>query len=135
MVGFDLWVENYAGMENPGKEFVRKELDRVGFRGSVEFVDGDSRQTVPRYFAEHPDLFFDLITVDGDHSTEGARRDLLHVIPRLKVGGALVFDDICSQYHPELGPLWRAVTADAQKFSSYSFTDAGFGIGFAIKKQ
>lgn len=80
IVGFDMWVDYYAGMENPGPARVREELQRVGYAGSLEFVDGDSKETVPAYFAAHPSEYFDLITVDGDHSTDGARRDLQNVI-------------------------------------------------------
>lgn len=52
IVGFDMWVGDYAGMENPGPAHVRDELKRVGYAGSLEFVDGDSRtpflRTSPR---------------------------------------------------------------------------------------
>jgi Methyltransferase domain len=132
---FDMWIENYAGMENPGKELVRSELAKVGHRGKIEFHDGDSAVTVPRFIRENPKVYFDLITVDGDHTLHGARRDLLNVIPRLKIGGIVVFDDISSQYHTELGALWREISGDEQRFSTYSFDEAGFGIGFAIRKQ
>jgi hypothetical protein len=135
IAAFDMWVENYAGMQNPGKDFVRQQLTDIGFRGSVEFIDGDSATTIPKYFAAHPDAFFDVITIDGDHTYEGARRDIQNVLPRLKTGGVLVFDDISSHYHPELNGLWREITADELKFSTFSFVDSGFGIGFAVKKQ
>ena len=93
IVGFDRWIPNYVGMENPGPEFVQKELECVGYQEKVEFITGDSKKTVPAYFRQHPDAYFDVITVDGDHSAHGARVDLRHVIPRLKIGGFLVFDD------------------------------------------
>lgn len=135
IVGFDLWVENYAGMENPGPRLVRDELARLGFAGKLDFVDGDSRETVPRYFEQHPGEFFDIITVDGDHSTDGARRDLQNVMPRLKIGGALVFDDISNQSHPSLLSVWKETVERDNRFLSYSFTEAGFGVGFAIRKS
>jgi len=50
---------------------------------------------------------FDLITVDGDHSEEGAFDDLLNVIPHLNVGGILVFDDIAHPTHPYLLGVWK----------------------------
>ena len=34
---FDMWIENYAGMDNPGPDFVREELAKVGHRGKAEF--------------------------------------------------------------------------------------------------
>jgi predicted O-methyltransferase YrrM len=132
---FDMWVPGYAGMENPGKDFVRSELQRTGYRGSAQFFDGDSSLTVPHFVEAWPDIYFDLITVDGDHSVDGARRDLLNVIPRLSIGGIVVFDDTASQYHPELGTVWRAIVGDPLRFSTFAFNETGFGISFAIRKQ
>lgn len=134
VVGFDMWIENYAGLDNPGKKHVLKELKKVGYDGDVTFIDGDSKSTVPRYFRENPDMYFDLITVDGDHSLGGAKCDLENVMPRLKVGGVLVFDDICSQEHPYLGKLWKKSVEDNPRYMSYSFSEVGLGVGFAIRK-
>jgi predicted O-methyltransferase YrrM len=134
IVGFDLWMPNYVGIENPGPEFVLRELERVGYQGPVELVSGNSRETVPRYFQEHPAAFFDLITVDGDHSASGARMDVLNVIPRLKVGGFLVFDDICNPYHPRLSRVWERQVHRSKRFMTATFEELGYGVGFAIKK-
>jgi predicted O-methyltransferase YrrM len=134
LVGFDLWIEGYAGMPNPGPDFVRDELRRVGHAGQLELVAGDSRVTVPEYFGRHPDRFFDLITVDGDHTRAGAAADIENVIPRLKVGGALVFDDIANPSHPELLEVWERLVARSDRFASWSFSELGFGIAFAMKR-
>ena len=134
LVGFDLWIEDYAGMANPGPSFVRDELRRIGHAGQIELVTGDSRVTVPEYFRRHPDRFFDLITVDGDHSASGAAADIENVVPRLKRGGALVFDDIANPAHPELREVWDRLVARRDRFSSWSFSELGFGIAFAIKR-
>ena len=40
--GFDLWVAGYAGVANPGPDFVRGELRAVGHRGSVVLESGDT---------------------------------------------------------------------------------------------
>ena len=81
---------------NPGPNFVKNELDKFDFQGRVNFINGDSKKTVPNFFKENPNLFFDLITIDGDHSLKGALRDIKNVLPRLKIGGAIIFDDISS---------------------------------------
>lgn len=133
-VGFDLWLQDYAGMENPGPDFVRQELARLDHAGQIEFIDGNSRQTVPSYFKRNPDAFFDLATVDGDHSMEGAEADLLNVMPRIKVGGALVFDDISNQDHPELREVWEKTVGANSAYQTYSFDEIGFGVAFAIRK-
>lgn len=131
---FDLWQAGYAGIDNPGPDFVRGELARIGHRGPATFVDGDSHLTVPRFFRDNPSACFDIITVDGDHSERGAAQDLCDVLPRLAIGGAVVFDDIAHPAHPELHSVWRALVADNDRFSAWSFRDAGYGVGFAIRK-
>jgi predicted O-methyltransferase YrrM len=134
LVLLDMWVQNYAGMENPGAEFVRQELNRIGHKGPVRFIDGDSHQTLPSLFRETPDVTFDLITVDGDHSTKGAAQDLCDVLPRLNSGGAIVFDDVCHPLHPELTQVWRDLVTSDPRFSAFTYTDTGYGVGFAIRK-
>jgi predicted O-methyltransferase YrrM len=133
IIACDMFIENYSGMENPGPDFVRHEIQRLGFSGSLEFVIGDSQKVLPRYFDQHPDLFFDLITVDGDHSAKGATADLLNVMPRLKIGGAVVFDDISNQSHPELRQVWRDTVVARPEYSTFTFDEIGFGVGVGIR--
>ena len=134
LVLLDMWVQDYAGMENPGPAFVGQELLRIGHEGSVRFIDGDSHKTLPALFREIPDATFDMITVDGDHETKGAVQDLCHVLPRLNAGGAIVFDDICHPSHPELADVWHKLVVADPRYSSFSYRDGGYGVGFAIRK-
>ena len=131
----DMFVEGYAGMDNPGPALIRSELERLRFTGALEFLIGDSHDVLPRHFRDHPDQFFDLITVDGDHSEAGARADLETVMPRLKVGGALVFDDISNPSHPELARVWREEVESLPSYSTFAFTELGFGVGVAIRHE
>jgi len=133
IVACDMFIENYAGMDNPGPEFVRSELQRFGFSGPLDFVVGDSSVVLQPYLDRHPDLFFDLITVDGDHSAKGAETDLMTVMPRLKIGGALVFDDVSNPSHPELLRIWRDTVVARPEFSTFTFTEIGFGVGVGIR--
>lgn len=135
MVLFDMWLPNYAGMDNPGQDLVLAELAKVGHRGKVTFVDGNSHQTVPAYFEANPEAAFDIITVDGDHTNLGAAQDLSDVMPRLKIGGALVFDDICHPKHPGLADVWRRMVEEDRRFTYYNFSSAGYGVGFAIRRR
>jgi predicted O-methyltransferase YrrM len=135
IVAFDMWMQDYAGMENPGPDHVRRELARMGHRGQVVFVDGDSHQTVPAHFAAHPEAMFDLITVDGDHSLEGALADLRTVVPRLAVGGVLVFDDIAHPQHPYLLDVWLQLMQENPQLGHYAFAESGFGVAFAIRTR
>jgi len=135
IVGFDLWTPDYAGMSNPGPDFVRAEMKKLGYSGRMELISGDSHKTLPRFFFEHRDAFFDLITVDGDHSRKGAERDLRDVLPRLKVGGIIVFDDICLPLHHHLAKVWQRVVASDSRFATWQFAELGYGVAFAIKKD
>ena len=134
IVGFDLWMADYAGMQNPGPTWVSEELARLGHLGHLELVEGDSLATVPRYLSRDRDLFFDLITVDGDHSYLGASLDLKHVLPRLAVGGAVVFDDIVHPKHPWLAKVWDRYVASQARFDAWQFTALGFGVGIGVRK-
>ena len=134
IVGFDLWVQNYAGVENPGPDFVRAEMAKVGHKGTLTLVDGDSKRTVQDYFHDNPNTYFDLVAVDGDHSLQGATVDLRNVIPRIKIGGVLVFDDICSQEHPYLQGVWQRQVVQSGRFACYSFTEVGLGVAFGVKR-
>jgi hypothetical protein len=133
VVGFDRWTPNYAGMPNPGPDFVRGEMQRVGHRGAVELVSGNSHETVPAYLRAHPDAFFDLIVVDGDHSNSGAAEDIACVLPRLKVGGAFLFDDI-SHFKHTLIEVWQHFFVDNPRFSAWEFRDLGYGVGVAVRR-
>ncbi len=129
--GFDLWIAEYADVPNPGPGFVRKELQAVGHHGPVDLISGDSRETVPAYLREHPDLFFDLITVDGDHSLLGAATDLANVLPRLKVGGIVVLDDIATSL--AVRRAWEQLVKRDLRFVTWEYTDDGNGVAAAIR--
>lgn len=133
--GFDMWIEDYAGMPNPGGDFVKKEIASLGHKGHIEMISGDSHVTVPRFLADHPSLELDLVTVDGDHSYEGALADLRTVIPRLAVGGVLVFDDIVHPKHPYLAEVWQRAVAEDGGLTAGEYGELGYGVAFAVRAQ
>jgi predicted O-methyltransferase YrrM len=134
LYGFDMWVADYAGMENPGPEFVEAELRKIGASGKLEFITGDSHETLPEFFSKYPDLELDLVTVDGDHSDEGARQDLLCVLPRIARGGAVVFDDVSHPLHPNLYQVWSNALHDCGlSFVSQAYTTLGYGVAVAVR--
>ncbi len=134
IVGVDMWQEDYGGMANPGPDHVRGELEKVGYEGEVEFVSGNSHEVLPRLFRERPELSFDLITVDGDHTRRGARRDLLDVLPRLRVGGALVLDDTRHPAHPGLHDVWERTVAADRRYATWEFDEVGYGVALAVRR-
>jgi SAM-dependent methyltransferase/predicted O-methyltransferase YrrM len=131
----DMWIENYAGMENPGPDFVLAELAKHGHKGNIEFINGDSHKSLPEYFKTKPDLLFDMITVDGDHTEDGAFDDLHNVIPHLAPGGILIFDDIVHPSHKYLLNVWRKTMQQFPFLAGYEYTEAGYGVAFAIRRK
>lgn len=63
---------------------------RDQFPGRVVLLEGDSRDVLPVVHAE-----FDLVHVDGDHSLEGAKADMLQAARLAHPGTTFVFDDYC----------------------------------------
>lgn len=135
IAAFDMWCADYAGMENPGPEFVRRQMVDIGHTGTLNFIDGNSQETLPAYFVANPGKTFDLITVDGDHTPEGAAQDIEAVLPHLRIGGAIVFDDIAHPAHPELLEVWHKYVTSRPEMSSFEFTELGYGVGFAVRMR
>lgn len=129
--GFDLWVPDYAGGPNPGPEFVREELSRVGHQGTLVLESGDSAETLPAFLSAHPDLFFDVITVDGVKSVPGVASDYANALPRLKIGGIVVTDDL--MLFPILRRIWDRVIGRDERYVNWEFRDAGFGVAAAVR--
>jgi len=131
---FDMWVRNYAGMENPGEDLVASELDKIGHTGKRAFISGNSHETLKAYFAQNPDAYFDIITVDGDHSNQGAAEDIADILPRLKIGGVVVFDDVSNHNVAGLGQVWQRMVGGNPRFSAFTYDDVGYGVGIGIRK-
>lgn len=65
---------------------------------------GDSRDTLPRYLAEHPGLICDGIMVDGGHNYETSKADLRSFLTRARCGSRVAIDDI---EMPSLRKSWK----------------------------
>jgi predicted O-methyltransferase YrrM len=133
--GFDMWMSPYSGAENPGPSFVNGEMERVGFRGTVEWVNGDTAETLPRFVAGNPGAQFDLVTVDGDHSDEGAWRDLQLAAPMVAPGGYLVFDDLTHPGHTLYRVWQRFVWEYAGEFETIENVGDHNGTGVARRRD
>jgi hypothetical protein len=105
VVAIDLWLSPYGGVDNPGPDFVRQEMSRLGHTGELQMLSGESQRVLPRFVAENPRRRFDLITVDGDHTNDGAWSDLSATVELLEPGGWLLFDDLTHPLHT-LMPVW-----------------------------
>lgn len=133
LYAFDMWIKNYTGVENPGPEIVRNELKKVKHKGKIYFFDGNSRKTIPEFKKKNPNIFFDLICVDGDHSYYGATKDLDNVLGMIKIGGFLIFDDTNSFEHPFLKNVWTNVVKKRDDFITCEFNELGLGVSIATR--
>ncbi len=134
LYGFDTWEVNYAGMNNPGVKFVESEMRKIGALGKINLITGNSHETLPAFFSENPDIEFDLVTVDGDHTPEGSKRDLMDVMPHVSQGGCIVFDDINHPLHPHLHKHWISSLQNfGTRFRSLEYTGLGYGVAIAIR--
>lgn len=128
--GVDRWIRDYAGVANPGPEFVQHELEisAHAVETSPHFIAGNSHEVLKSLEAES----FDLITVDGDHTAEGAREDLEDSARLLRPGGMILFDDL---QHPEFAFLKRTWTrfCAEHEFEHAGYLASGLGAAIALK--
>ena len=68
MVLCDNWGPGHGGTNRGNHNYVENRIRNSGYTGELVFLDGDSRERVPRYFSENPSEYFDLMVVDDDHS-------------------------------------------------------------------
>ena len=59
--------------------------------GHVLFVEGDTKQTLPRHDWQGE---LDLVLLDGPHAYPLPQLEFVYLFPRIKLGGWLVIDDI-----------------------------------------
>lgn len=96
VLSFDLGEHQYVPA---AKTFIDRK-----FPGRHELVLGDSRVTVPRYLATHPDSRFDLAFVDGGHDYEVASADLQNC-RGLARGAFVIMDDLLGWTTWGAGPV------------------------------
>jgi predicted O-methyltransferase YrrM len=87
-------VDNDTYSKHTYPETPRRNLASVGVPPSrVDFRNGDSAALIPelaREFAKAVDIYL----VDGDHTYEGALRDITNGLPMLKSGGFILVHDM-----------------------------------------
>lgn len=132
IVACDLWAKGYADTDNPGPEFVTGQLARLGYTRPIQFLNGSSHELIPELLRETHQTF-DLITVDGDHSRDGALADLNDVVGSLRTGGLLAFDDISHPQHPYLHEAWTTAIQHRAELETYTNLRDATGIAAAIR--
>jgi len=121
-----------------GDDFLSEELIRLNMRhlnlpaDKVEFVIGDSKQTVPIY--RENGIKFDFILVDGCHEEETAKLDLDNVTSLISVGGIIIFDDIAPD-GCNLINVWNKWKFEQGDKFFYCENFDGKGFGLAVLKE
>ncbi|AYJ47523.1 class I SAM-dependent methyltransferase [Rhodococcus sp. P1Y] len=89
-------------------------------------IRGDSHVTITEFAKQNPDLRFDVVFVDGDHSPEGARADLADLRPMTTPETVVVMDDIMPWLWYGEGPTtaWQEAV-DAGLIAHRSFFQDG----------
>lgn len=127
----DMWGSDYGGSGRGSHWHIEKMLDLFGYEGRRTFLNGNSRETVPKLVHSHANAF-DLILVDGDHSYAGGMADLENVWPLVKPGGCVVFHDITHPAHPDLMACFDAFVMKTKAPMDVIFE--GYGVGIAWKR-
>jgi predicted O-methyltransferase YrrM len=130
LCGFDPWPQQYGGESNPGADFVRAEIRRIGHSGEINLYQGRSQETVPKFHELFPEVRFDLIGIDGSHKAAEASEDIANCLPLLAIGGILIFDDIAHPEHMDLLYAWRQRT---EGYERHEVLDCGYGFGILRK--
>lgn len=123
----DTWGGEYGGTGRGSHSHIDEIVSQYGNVVSFRCLDGDSKVTIPQVSDER----FDLILVDGDHSVDGARADLINVSSLVSPGGFVLLHDICHPAHLYLGELfalWADESRDSIASSFSSFEGYGFGV-------
>jgi predicted O-methyltransferase YrrM len=105
-------------------EFVAEQIAAAGLREHVTLHAGDSATGIA---ALHDELGaaggVEFAFIDGDHSVEGAWRDLLAVEPVLPTGGYVVLHDTFDDYSGQEGPRQVLDQLNARAVGCYEKVD------------
>lgn len=87
----DDWGKSYSGTGRGSHRHIRYMLEPYSIP-AIAWMDGDSKETLPLLWRYHS--YFDMITVDGDHSEIGFIADLVNSWALVKKGGYIICDDL-----------------------------------------
>jgi predicted O-methyltransferase YrrM len=125
----DTWGGDWGGTARGSHDHIERLLQLHLYTGSVRFLDGDSRQTIPTLREE-----FDLVLVDGDHSEEGGAADLENVWPLVAPNGCLAFHDITHPKHLYLQRVFGGfVSRHASEIQASRKIMEPYGVGVVWK--
>ena len=103
----DDWGRAAGGTGRGSHDHIQAMLDDQALNLNPVYLDGDSHVLLKQV-----SVTFQMITVDGDHSEEGATQDLHDCWPLLEPNGFLFFDDICHPQHMYLDDVQKRFLHD-----------------------
>lgn len=125
----DTWGGDWGGSSRGSHEHIERLLQLRLYDGTVKFLDGDSKETIPTLRES-----FDLVLVDGDHSEEGGRADLENCWSLVTPGGCLAFHDITHPAHPYLLTVWQQfVERHAGEILTHYIVEEPYGVGVCYR--
>ena len=127
----DQWGTDYGGSGRGSHQHIVQLLDDFKFAGLRQFLDGNSRETIPALMPEQAEAF-DLVLVDGDHSAEGGLADLENVWPLVRPGGCVAFHDVTHPAHPHLS--WVFEYFVFKHSAPHEMIIEPYGVGVAWKR-
>lgn len=112
----DIWTDNSGGSGRGSHDHISLLLENYLWECEFTFLDGDSKETIPRFLREQNGSF-DLVLIDGDHGLPECAADIDNCAPSVRVGGHIIIDDILlSTNYPLLDTV---VTAFLDSTDSY----------------
>jgi predicted O-methyltransferase YrrM len=106
-IGFNAGFSSYAFLDTGSETRVvsfdlgKRACTKVGkkfidqrFPDRHALIFGDSRETVPDFGRQHPELRFDLVFIDGGHEYEVAKADIVNMKPLCTEQTLVVMDDL-----------------------------------------
>jgi hypothetical protein len=125
----DQWGTAYGGSGRGSHQHIAQLLDDFHFSGRREFLDGNSRDTIPALMPEQAEAF-DLVLVDGDHSYEGGMADLVNTWPLVQPGCCVLFHDISHPAHPDLLACFEEFVVKHGAIREVIYADYGVGVAW-----
>jgi len=86
VISFDIMNHSYVKV---GKEYID-----LKYPNRHQLIEGNSLNSVKAFYKKNPDIKFDLIFIDGEHSFNAALKDIINMKNLASLNTLLVVDDI-----------------------------------------
>jgi len=127
----DTWGDEHGGSDRGNHDHIDRLLSATLYYhrgGEVVWLDGDSAETLPAFHRDHPDILFDLVHIDGDHSEGHQLTDLQNGWDLTRC--VLIAHDTNVK---EVYDAWSQFIAEAKGVTAHDNFNTGRGIGIAMR--